>query len=102
MTRRGERKVYLIGGIERDMYTSGDLADSLDRQRQTIRKWESMGIIPKTPFRSKTNRRLYTLEQIQSIVSAVEKYDLKQGVKPPQEFIKEVHEKFKEATPQLS
>lgn len=102
MTNRREHKVYMIGGMERTMYTSGDLADALDRQRQTIRKWESLGVIPKTPFRSKSNRRLYTQEQIKAIVSCVEKYDLKQGVKPPDEFVTEVHEKFKEATPQLA
>jgi hypothetical protein len=92
----------MIGGVERTMYTSGDLAEALDRQRQTIRKWESLGIIPKTPFRSKTNRRLYTKEQIDAIVTCVEKYELKQGIKPPQEFVDEVYRKFKEATPQLA
>lgn len=98
---KSERKTYIIGGVERPMYTSGDLAEALDRQRQTLRKWERMGTIPKTPFRSKTNRRLYTKEQIEAIVSTVEKHNLQQGVKPSQEFIDEVYTKFKEATPKV-
>jgi hypothetical protein len=95
-------KDYMIGGIVRPMYTTGDLARSLDRQDQTIRKWERQGIIPKTPFRSKTNRRLYTDEQIQAIVDCVEKHRLQPGVAISPEFIEEVHNNFKEATPKLN
>lgn len=92
----------MIGGEKRTMFTTGDLARRLDRQDQTIRKWERQGIIPKTPFRSKTNRRLYTEEQVMAIVDCVEKYKLKPGVATPSEFIVEVHENFLEATPKLN
>lgn len=91
-------KIYTINGKDVELYTIGELADRLDRQRQTLRKWERDGIIPQALFRSKTNRRLYTKAQCDAIVSVVEKYDLKQGQAIPPEFREEVFKAFKEAS----
>ena len=91
-------KTYMIGGEETELFTIGELADQLDRQRQTVRKWEREGIIPAASFRSKAGRRLYTREQVTAIVSAVDKWELKQGMAIPKEFVEEVHENFRNAT----
>lgn len=91
-------KTYIINGKEVELFTIGELADRLDRQRQTIRKWEREGIIPAATFRSKAGRRLYTSEQINAIIKVVEKYDLKQGMAIPPEFKREVKEEFDKAT----
>lgn len=93
-------KTYMIRGEETVLYTIGELADQLDRQRQTIRKWEREGIIPAATFRSKSGRRLYTQAQVDAIVNTVDKFDLKQGMAIPAEFKREVHENFARVTPQ--
>lgn len=90
-------KTYLIHGKEVELYSIGELAEMLDRERQTIRKWERAGIIPAATFRTKSGRRLYTKEQVEAIVKAVEEFDVRQGVAIPQEFVQRVHEEFKKA-----
>jgi hypothetical protein len=91
-------KIYEVNGQDVEFFTSGELADALDRQRQTIRKWEKEGTIPQAQYRSKTGRRLYTKEQVTAILSTVEKYGLKQGTAIPAEFKKEVFEAFAAAS----
>lgn len=91
-------KIYVIEGKELEMFTIGELAQRLDRQRQTLRKWENNGIIPQATYRSGANRRLYTKNQIEAIVACVEKHQIKQGQPIPKEFKKEVKEAFEYAT----
>lgn len=91
-------KIYTIDGVELEMFTIGELAKRLDRQLQTLRKWEKLGIIPQATYRSGTNRRLYTVNQINAIVNCVRKYNIKQGQPIPQEFKDEVEQAFHEAT----
>ena len=91
-------KIYTIDGVDLEMFTIGELAQRLDRQLQTLRKWEKLGIIPQATYRSGTNRRLYTENQIKAIVDLVDKYKIKQGQPIPNEFKIEVEEAFKEAT----
>jgi hypothetical protein len=91
-------KVYVIEGKELEMFTIGELAQRLDRQRQTLRKWENNGIIPQAIYRSGANRRLYTKNQIEAIVTCVEKHQIKQGQPIPQDFKDEVKEAFDLAT----
>jgi DNA-binding transcriptional MerR regulator len=91
-------KLYIINGKELEMFTIGELAKRLDRQLQTLRKWETLGVIPQATYRSGTNRRLYTKNQIESIVHLVKKYRIKQGQPIPQEFKDEVADAFREAT----
>lgn len=91
-------KTYTIQGKDVDLFTIGELADQLDRQRQTIRKWEKQGIIPAATFRSKSGRRLYTTKQIDAIVNTVNQFELKQGMAIPEEFKVKVKEAFAKAT----
>lgn len=91
-------RTYIIGGKEQKLYTIGELCRRLDRQRQTIRKWERYGYIPSAQYRSKTNRRLYTEAQINAIVRVVEKYGIKQGVAVPDGFREDMFRAFKEAS----
>ena len=91
-------KVYVIEGKELEMFTIGELAQRLDRQRQTLRKWENNGIIPQAIYRSGANRRLYTQNQIEAIVQCVLKHEIKQGQPISEEFKEEVKEAFDQAT----
>jgi hypothetical protein len=91
-------KEYTIKGKDIELYTIGELADRLDRQRQTLRKWEKQGIIPQATYRSGSNRRLYSLNQISAIVETVEQFQIKQGQPIPGEFKDIVTERFIEAT----
>lgn len=88
----------MINNKEIDLYTIGELAEQLDRQRQTIRKWEKDGIIPPATYRSKSGRRLYTEKQIKAIVDMVNAFELKQGMAIPKEFKEKVREAFAKAT----
>lgn len=91
-------KEYTIKGKDIELYTIGELADRLDRQRQTLRKWEKQGIIPQATYRSGSNRRLYSLNQISAIVSTVEEFQIKQGQPIPSEFKDIVTDRFIKAT----
>jgi hypothetical protein len=91
-------KIYEVNGQDTEFFTIGELADKLDRQRQTLRKWEREGTIPQAQYRSKTGRRLYTKQQIDAIIQTVDKYGLKQGQAIPADFKTEVFEAFKEAS----
>lgn len=60
-------KVTTLNGEQVKLYEIGVLAERLGRTSITIRSWEDKGIIPKSEFRSKSGRRLYTQEQIEVI-----------------------------------
>ena len=91
-------KVYTINNVDLEMFTIGELAQRLDRQRQTLRKWEKQGIIPQAIYRSGADRRLYTKNQIDAIVECVMKYQIKQGQPIPKEFKDEVKTAFELAS----
>jgi hypothetical protein len=91
-------KTYIIEGKELEMFTIGELAQRLDRQRQTLRKWENNGIIPQAIYRSGANRRLYTKNQIEAIVECVKTHQIKQGQPIPPAFKEDVKEAFDRAT----
>ena len=64
---------YTVNGTSLDLYAIGDLARMLGREPVTIRKWERLGILPKTPYTiAYPNllgaRRLYTADMILGIV----------------------------------
>lgn len=73
---------YKIKGQEelKELFTVGDLAKALDRTPATIRRWETLGIIPRSRIRSPKPRgeqvpgkeirghRLYSRGQIQLIL----------------------------------
>ena len=66
-------RIYHLGGVDVELYTVGQLADALDREAVTIRKWERDGILPKAMFNSPSTdprgrRRLYSRAQVEGIV----------------------------------
>jgi hypothetical protein len=91
-------KIYMVKGQDMKLYTIGELCTRLERENQTVRKWEKAGLIPPAQFRSKTGRRLYTELQIAAIVKVVEKYNLRQGCQIPESFKEEVYKAFADAS----
>lgn len=72
-------KTVTLNGEKVKLFYIRKLADSLGRTSQTIVKWEIAGVIPKTPFRDSSRRRMYTQEQIDIIVATAEKCKITQG-----------------------
>lgn len=81
-------KTFRVNGEDKMFFTIGDLAKALGRRPVTIRMWESRGWIPKAVYRTpkprgvqipdKTvqGRRLYSLEQVEFLMDAVERFML--------------------------
>lgn len=66
---------YVVGGVETEFFTIGQLARALGREPVTIRKWEREGIIPVATFQvpgkegdPRGRRRLYNRAQVEGIV----------------------------------
>jgi len=89
-------KVYMVGNKKVALYSIGVLANAIDRQQQTVRKWEKRGVIPPAQYRSETGRRLYTKQQVDIVKRLVNKYGIKQGQKIPDAFIDEIYREFKD------
>lgn len=65
------------GGGEVELFTIGQLASALHRQAVTLRKWETLGWIPKAAYRSSGdtfngNRRYYSREQVEGLIQIAE------------------------------
>ena len=73
------KQVVELNGEEIELFYIERLASELGRTPQTIRKWEVSGILPKPIFRDKQGRRLYTQEQIDTIVACAEQSNVRQG-----------------------
>ena len=71
--------LYIISIPTINLFYIERLASELGRTPQTIRKWDVSGILPKPIFRDKLGRRLYSLEQIDTIVECAEKSNVRQG-----------------------
>ena len=81
-------KVYRIQGVDREFFSVGELARALSRQPVTIRMWEQRGWIPKVRYRTPApagtqipgkptkGRRLYSREQVELLIDAVEAFRL--------------------------
>ena len=89
---------YVVNGRNTMLYTIGELCKRLKRQNQTLRKWERMGAIPPAQYRSRRGRRLYTEAQIQAIVDAVKRYNIKFGHPLPAEMKAEIFRDFYEVS----
>lgn len=81
-------KKFLINGEEVEMFTIGGVAQALGKSTATIRAWEYRGWLPRAQFRTpkprkqqipdKTSRgrRLYTLEQVEFLLEAAERFNI--------------------------
>lgn len=79
-------KIYLISGVDKELFTVGQLAKALGRKAITIRMWENQGWIPKATYRtpapsgqqipgkSSKGRRLYTIEQLELLLEAAKRF----------------------------
>jgi hypothetical protein len=96
-----ESKKVKIHGIEVELYYIGELADRLGRTSQSVRKWEIAGWIPKTIFKDKNGRRMYSNEQIEIIVQCAEETRLRQGYSTKCRFSELVHKRLNEYNKQF-
>lgn len=62
----------IVGGVEHEFFTIGDVAKALNRKPVTIRSWERKGVMPKARFRDKRQRRLYSRRQIEGLIEIAE------------------------------
>lgn len=81
-------KEYIINGEKKIFFTVGGLAKALRRKPVTIRMWEQRGWLPAPRYRtpvprgehftgkSPKGRRLYSLDQVEFLLSAIEKFGL--------------------------
>lgn len=74
-----EKIVINYKGKPLELFLAGELAYQLGRTTQTIRRWEIAGILPKAIFKDVRGRRLYTREQIDTIVRIAEETKIAQG-----------------------
>lgn len=64
---------FRVGGKSHEFFTTGNLAQALNRRPGTIRSWEREGLLPKSIFQSPSKdprgrRRLYTRAQVEGII----------------------------------
>lgn len=98
------KKSVWLEGKQVDMYTIGEIADSLGVTSFNVRKWEREGIIPKAKYKIPTEKRIgkgyrvYTKPQVDLIVNTINEYGYSQGVNISHHTIKqmskEIAEKF--------
>lgn len=98
---------YLIGGEEREFFVIGHLSKATGYSVQSIRLWETRGVLPKSPYRSPQTRkpvagghsskgkRLWTREQIEAILRLAKKHKVILNKKPPTAaFARDVAQEF--------
>lgn len=81
-------KEYVINGEKQMFYTIGELCKALGKRPVTLRMWESKGWIPKPSFRTpppngiqipdkaQKGRRLYSQQQLDTLIDGVEQFGL--------------------------
>ena len=81
-------KKLIVNGVQREFFTVGELAKALNRKPGTIRMWELNGWIPKAKYRTPPpkkeqipgkvpkGRRLYSLEQVEFLQTALLRFEL--------------------------
>lgn len=88
-----KKQMKLPNGEIVTLYYIGKLAEELGRTSQTVRKWEVSGILPKPIFKDKQGKRMYSEEQIDTIVQCAMECKLRQGYCVANtSFPKRVHE----------
>lgn len=79
-------KTYLLNSQPVEFYPLGAVATALNRKPVTVRKWETEGIIPRSPYIMPSHdprgqRRLYTKQQIEALRRIAEE----EGILSPSE-----------------
>jgi hypothetical protein len=100
---------YTTGGVRREFFRISDVAQALGYSVQSIRAWEQMGLLPRTPFRSPRTRRpvaagkstkgkrLWTRAQIEAILRLAKKHKVILNRKPPtRDFARDVAQAFRD------
>ena len=82
-------------------YSIGEFASMIDRDSQTIRKWEYGGVLPPTVFKRRTGVRIYPEPVVMEVKKLCKKYKLRQGKPMAKEFSVEATEKIKEITAEI-
>ena len=91
------KKFKLSNGVVVELYPICVLAEELGRTSQTVTKWEVAGILSKPTFRDKNGRRMYSREQIDTIVRIAEECNIRQGYSVSNtSFPSKVHEALAE------
>ena len=71
------------GGKELRLFSVQMFAIAIGRDRQTVKKWEKKGLIPKAPFmkkRGKIQMRLYPEYFVKAVDNIIKKFKLARGV----------------------
>ena len=95
-------KEFIIGNAKTKLYSTGEIAEDIDRTAQTIRLWERKGIIPKAPYIagevgfSKQGKRLYTQQHKEALKRLTIKHSIKTGISFPEEFPRELKWAFED------
>jgi hypothetical protein len=86
--------VYKINGVDRPMFSVGKLAKALGKKTDTLRIWEYKGWIPRATYRTPPprgeqlpgapvkGRRLYSQEQVDFLIDAVETFKINDRSNP--------------------
>ncbi|MFA5394602.1 MAG: hypothetical protein WC346_01135 [Methanogenium sp.] len=67
---------FEINGKEVKLYGITEFAKLLGKTKESLLHLEKIGVIPKTPLRSrgKTQKRLYCFQQLEGIIDAIAKF----------------------------
>jgi hypothetical protein len=66
--------IFTVGGVEQEFFSIGHLGKALgNRSPITLRKWETDGILPKSPYVKPSStpngrRRMYTRDMVEGLV----------------------------------
>lgn len=94
-------EVMEVKGKKVTFYTIGEFANMIERDSQTIRKWEYKGVLPPTVFKRRTGVRIYPEALVMQVKKLTKKYKLQQGKPIPEEFKKAVAEACKDVTAEI-
>lgn len=101
----GKPRIYPVKGVPTEFFTVGQVAALLGRKANTIRDWETKGVIPKARYTrpgrqgdTRGNRRLYTRAQAEGMLAIAEEegiMDLRAAISQTQ-FTSKVIKLFRE------
>lgn len=87
-----EVRTVEVGGRKMEAFTTDTLARAVGRSRYQMAVWEERGFLPKTPFKSHRDWRLYTKRMIRVVKAAMRKREF-----PDKEMFMEIVSGWREA-----